>query len=101
VSLAILLVLNSCNQAQQRCPSLERLLSENPKEEALKALKTGDRRLLALGGYSPSVPGDYDGTRPIHILPDTGDVRTRACSALMDRVEVYVVNYNRTLREQH
>lgn len=90
------MVFAGCQQKKaETCPSLEKLLRQNPTAAANAAFEMGDNRLLALEGMAaPRVPGKYDGSSKIRILPDTGDVRPRACSAFIAQTEKFAELYN-------
>jgi len=74
----------------------------DPQEDAAKAFRAGDKRLLELGGLAPTVPGAEGGDGTYRFLPGTtfrmlygtSDTTTEACSAVREKAETYARSYN-------
>lgn len=77
----------------------------DPQEDAVKAFRSGDKRLLELGGYAPTLPGaeSPDGTYHVppgttfRMLDGTSDTTTEACYAVKKLAETYARAYNTKL----
>ncbi len=108
--IAILLVVPSGCQRQsalktESCPELSALQSHNPKADAMTAFGKGDKRLLEMGGYQPSVPGAEDRNGRIkapaastfRMLEGTRDGDSAACDAFGGHARAYAKAYNREM----
>lgn len=110
ILLSLFLVACACEIAQAKPPTpaaWERVL-KNPVSEAKAALARGDRRLLAVQGYSTTLPGVDDATfmatmdrGDFVIIDDTTDyIETQEQARFKERAEKYAAQYNRYIVEQ-
>ena len=106
--LAVLLITVSGCERQSRsegCPAIQALQSRDPQSDAALAFRRGDKSLLEMGGYQPTVPGAEDSKGFIKAPPrstfrmmkDTGDGTTPACDNLRSDAESYARAYNRKM----
>lgn len=58
------------------------MLSNDPRQLAVKYYKAGDRRLIGIPGFSVEVPGGDDGFRPLRLAHEAGDVIYPECSKI-------------------
>jgi len=104
---ALSITVTACQRPQrvETCPEITALGARNAVTDAAAAFKRSDKRLLALGGYSPTVPGAEGSDGFYHFrkgtefreLEGTRDTATQACSAVLKIAEKYASSYNREM----
>jgi hypothetical protein len=95
-------MLAACSHKQpEPCSSIDKLVSRNPVADAESALAKGDRHLLSLGGFAPTVPGVSDdvaiNAADAVELEGTTDTTTEACYRIRHVAEQYASKYNQTI----
>ena len=110
VLLVIEISLSGCNPGVDMkgdiaagCPGLPVLSVASASNDAARASKVGNKKLLAVRGYSLEIPGVSDVSEAkkkygVSIIPGTSDAITnKTCGKLNQMASAYAANYNKAI----